>query len=298
MATIPNALLLGASSPYARRGVLWDNYHLYFGNPEASLGQAPLVWQAPTRVMNPTIPQSYIDEKYQLDPLAAAAEYGAEFRSDVDVFVTEDVINDAIARHVHEHLPAPGIRYRAFVDPSGGSSDSFTLAIGHLDNKTRHTHIDAIREVKPPFSPDRVVSEFANFLKSYRISAVVGDYYAGEWPTDAFRRNGIHYEVSKKKKSEIYLEFLPILNASRVTLLDNTRLITQLLQLERRTTRGGSEIIDHPPGAHDDVANAVAGVAVFVQKSAALPIDNWVLRRAHTLYRPPYPLLDDLRRFG
>jgi hypothetical protein len=30
--------------------------------------------------------------------------------------------------------------------------------------------------------------------------------------------------------------------------------------LERRTARGGRDSIDHPPGAHDDLANAVAGL--------------------------------------
>jgi hypothetical protein len=31
--------------------------------------------------------------------------------------------------------------------------------------------------------------------------------------------------------------------------------------LERRTARGGRDSIDHPPGQHDDLANAVAGLA-------------------------------------
>jgi len=38
-------------------------------------------------------------------------------------------------------------------------------------------------------------------------------------------------------------------------------LVNQLASLERRTSRGGKETIDHSPGAHDDVANVVAGVA-------------------------------------
>ena len=40
-----------------------------------------LVWQAPTRAMNPTVPQSIIDNAFEEDPAAAAAEYGAEFRT-------------------------------------------------------------------------------------------------------------------------------------------------------------------------------------------------------------------------
>ncbi len=45
-----------------------------------------------------------------------------------------------------------------------------------------------------------------------------------------------------------------------VDLLDDERLIAQIVGLERRTARGGRDSIDHAPGAHDDLANAVAGV--------------------------------------
>ena len=41
--------------------------------------------------------------------------------------------------------------------------------------------LDLIRERQPPFSPDDVVTEFAKALKSYGLSAVRGDRYAGEW---------------------------------------------------------------------------------------------------------------------
>jgi hypothetical protein len=138
MATIPNALLLGASSPYARRGVLWDNFDRHFGKADG-----PLIWKAPTRVMNPTVPQAFLDEKYEEDPVSAAAEYGAEFRIDVDSFILKEALDVSIVRERIE-LPADPLmlRYKAFVDPSGGSSDSFTLAIGHVDPATRHGVID------------------------------------------------------------------------------------------------------------------------------------------------------------
>jgi len=51
-----------------------------------------------------------------------------------------------------------------------------------------------------------------------------------------------------------------LLNSGRLDLLDNARMISQFVALERRTSRGGRDTVDHAPGAHDDVANAVAGV--------------------------------------
>jgi capsid protein len=74
----------------------------------------------------------------------------------------------------------------------------------------------------------------------------------------------VNYEPAERTKSELYKDLLPLLNSQAVDLLDNERLVSQLVSLERRTTRGGRDSIDHLPGAHDDLANAVAGALVTV----------------------------------
>jgi hypothetical protein len=255
MATIPNSVLICASSPYARRGALWDAFRRHWGKDGG-----PLVWKAPTRTMNPTVPQSVIDRAMERDASSAAAEYLAEFRSDIESFVAREVVEACVSPGVRERAPIGTVQYKAFVDPSGGSADSMTMAIGHMEGKV--AILDAVRERKPPFSPESVVSEFAELLKRYRISKVVGDRYAGEWPREAFRDHGITYEPSAKPKSDLYRDLLPSLNSGEVDLLESDRILNQLVGLERRTARGGRDSIDHAPGGHDDVANAVAGVLV------------------------------------
>jgi hypothetical protein len=260
MATVPGALMLKASSPYSRRGVLWNDHRKHFGRDDSSV----LIWQASTRTMNPSVPQSFIDSATEDDPSAAAAEYGAQFRSDVESFISREAIEAVTSPNTFERGYISGQRYYAFNDPSGGSSDSMTLAIAHMEhrNSEKVVIVDAIREVRAPFSPEAVVDEFATLLKIYGITAVRGDRYAGEWPRERFRVHGIDYEVSEKSKSDIYRDFLPMVNSRQVDLLDHPRLFGQLVSLERRTARGGRDSIDHPPGAHDDIANSVAGVAV------------------------------------
>jgi hypothetical protein len=260
MATVPGALMLKASSPYSRRGVLWNDHRKHFGNDDS----LTLVWQASTRTMNPSVPQSFIDSAAEDDPSAAAAEYGAQFRSDVESFISREAIQAVTSIGVFERSHISGQRYYAFNDPSGGSSDSMTLAIAHLQqiNSEKTVVVDAIREVRAPFSPESVVDEFARLLKTYGITTVRGDRYAGEWPRERFRMHGIAYEVSDKSKSDIYRDFLPIVNSRQCDLLDHPRLFGQLVSLERRTARGGRDSIDHPPGSHDDIANSVAGVVV------------------------------------
>jgi hypothetical protein len=255
MATIPNAMMLCASSPYARRGALWTAHKQHFGKDNDPI----LLWQADTRTMNPTVPQRVIDEATERDPASAAAEYLAQFRSDIESYIVREVLEACVSLGIHERAPISSVSYAAFTDPSGGSADSFTLAIAHDEDGI--AVLDAVREVRPPFSPETVVAEFATLLKSYSIVAVTGDRYAGEWPREQFRKNGIEYELAPKPKSDLYRDFLPVINSKKLDLLDHDRLINQLVGLERRTARGGKDSIDHAPSGHDDVANAVAGVA-------------------------------------
>jgi hypothetical protein len=285
MATIPNALLLGASSPYARRGVLWENFDRYFGKLEG-----PLVWKAPTWVMHPALEREgeFIQGKYDEDPIAAAAEYGAEFRTDVDVVFSREAIEACIMQGVTEVPPQMGVKYYAFVDPSGGSSDSMSLAIGHIDPATKRGVQDLIRERRPPFSPESVVDEFSNTMREYHITRVTGDHYAGEWPRERFKMRGITYDVSKVRKSDIYLSFVPIVNAARCEMIDESRQKYQLLSLERRIARGGHESVDHPRGGHDDCANVVAGVmTVMLEKPKAIKISPSLMQRAAAMPRLP-----------
>jgi hypothetical protein len=159
------------------------------------------------------------------------------------------------------------VAYSAFVDPSGGSADSMTLAIGHRQDDV--PVLDAVRERFPPFSPENVVAEFCALLGSYGVSRVVGDKYGGIWPTEQFSKFGISYEASAASKSDLYRDLLPVINSARIELLDNPRLVAQLCSLERRTARGDKDSIDHSPGSHDDVANAVAGVVAALASGSA-----------------------------
>jgi terminase large subunit-like protein len=263
LATVPGAILLGASSPYARRGALWTAHRQHFGKD----GDPVLVWHAPTRVMNPGVPQRIIDDATAADPASAAAEWMAEFRTDVESYITREAVEACVALGVRERAPWPDIHYSAFVDPSGGSADSMTLAIGHEQDDV--AILDAVREVRPPFSPEDVVSEFCRLLKSYRVMAVTGDRYAGEWPRERFDAHDIKYEAAAQPKSDLYRDLLPAINSRKVDLLDHPKLVAQLCSLERRTARGGRDSIDHAPGGHDDVANGVAGLVAALAIGAS-----------------------------
>jgi hypothetical protein len=237
---------------------LWRTYKGHFGVDDDPI----LVLQAPTALVNPTIPQRVIDEAFQADPAAAASEWGAQFRRDIEAWVAPEAVDAATIPGRFELPPMSGVHYVAFTDPSGGASDSFTLAVAHYDTRAGVVVLDALRESKPPFSPKAVVAEYAETLRRYNCSTVYGDRYGGEWPREVFRGHRIQYQPATRTKSELYRGALPKLNSGQVELLDNKRLTAQLASLERRVSRGGRELIDHPPGGRDDIANAACGALV------------------------------------
>jgi hypothetical protein len=260
MVTIPGSMLLCASSPISRKGCLWEAYRKHYGKPDDPV----LVWHAPTRVMNPVVPQSDVDEALERDPARNRAEYLAEWRTDVEGFVTREALEACIDPGVREIPPQCGVSYLAFTDPSGGGSDSFVLSIAHRENSIGV--LDLMREARPPFKRYVVVEEFAADLRNYGITTVYGDNFAKEWPIEAFAKYGIKYVRYEKFKNDIYLAALPLINSRQVRLLDHPRMINQTLDLERDTTRGGRDSITHPDRAHDDLPNAAFGALLLALK--------------------------------
>jgi hypothetical protein len=269
LATTGGPLIL-ASSPHMRRGVLWDVFRRDFG-----AGGDPLVLVAhgASRTLNPSLPQHVVDRALEKDRARAMAEYLAEFRTDVEGFVALEVVEACVGDY-REMPPVPGSRYRAFVDPSGGSDDAMTLAVSH--KRGEEIVIDAVRERRPPFSPAAVVDEFAELLKNYRVTKVVGDHYGGEFVCELFRKHGIVYEVSKQVKSDLFRDLLPLFNSRRITLPRNQRLVAQIISLERKVSPVGKETISHPNHTGDDLINAVAGAAFLARKGSYDSSLQWV----------------------
>jgi hypothetical protein len=262
--------LIIASSPYAKKGVLFETYRRHYG-PDGD--PAILVAQGSSRDFNSSLPQSVVDRALERDHAAAQAEYLGLFRVDIESFVSFEVVQSCIGDHI-ERAPLAQYRYHGFTDPSGGSADSFTMAIAHREGE--QIIIDAIRDTKPPFSPEAVIDDYAALLKTYRITRVHGDKYAGEFPRELFRKQGVDYVSSDAPKSDLFRDLLPLLNSGRIVLPKSHRLVNQITGLERRTSRAGKDSIDHGPGSHDDLANSVAGAASLLAGSGASVINDLV----------------------
>jgi hypothetical protein len=267
-------MLVGISSPYRKTGLLHQKWRDHY----AKNGDRVLVVGGASRLFNPTLDADIIAAAMADDPESARAEWQAEFRTDIAAFLDDATIERCIdfGRPL-EIPPRPGISYSAFVDPSGGRHDCFTLAIGHREGTGSGAFyvVDAIRGVHPPFDPAAVVGEFAALLKDYRIAIVIGDNYSAAWVETAFSKAGIRYSRSEQAKSQLYLESLPLFMRQAISIPAHDRLLRELRLLERRTSRSGRDSVDHSPHGSDDYANSLAGLLRGLAKRPDVNL-SWV----------------------
>jgi hypothetical protein len=260
LASIPNSMVIGISTPYRKSGLLYRKYKQHYGQSGDIL-----VIKAPTRLLNPTIPQDVVDRALEEDFAAAQAEWMAEFRSDIAGYLDLEVIESAVDG-VTVRPPLSKVKYWSFCDPSGGARDSFTAAIAH--NEDGIAVLDCLIEVRAPFNPSSATAEIAAVLKTYALTETIGDRYAAQWVVDAFAQCGLTYKHSERDRSAIYSDCLPLFTSGKARILANKRLVSQFASLERRTSPIGKDRIDHGPGGRDDLCNAAAGAMVLAAAPA------------------------------
>ena len=207
------------------------------------------------------------------DPASAAAEYGAEFRTDVESFVSRKVINAATIVGRFELPYVATEHYIAFVDPSGGSADSMTMAIAH-QNQWCERAILGCRS--------RSSTAIQSGSDGCRVCRRLPDLRRRPSPRRPVCRRVAARSVSQCRRQlpaidadQVRNIFLAVadLESSRCELFDNERLRHQLIGLERKTARGGRDSIDHGPGSssHDDLINAAAGALVLASHDGSRP---------------------------
>jgi hypothetical protein len=242
------------SSPFAKRGEVFEIWREHYG-PKGD--KRILVLQGASRDFNPSLPQSVVDRAMKRDPAAARAEYLGEWRDDIESFITADVVDACVVSGRTELLPDSAQGFVCFVDVSGGVHDAHCCAISYKDQITEKAVLAAAREIKSE-NTEAVVQEFAAMMRSYGLHTAYSDRFAARWVFDAFARANVQLRYSSKSKSELYLDVLYAMRAKRVELLDLPRLRGQLLNLQRRVTTTGRDII-LDGGKSDDLANAVSG---------------------------------------
>src|SRR5207237_232566 len=130
LARVPGSMLIVISSPYSKRGELYRAYEKHFGQE----GHDTLFIKGGTIDFNPTFDGREIARAMEDDPESARAEYLGEFRSDLEALFSIERLRAVTPPGIYERPFGGAPKMRAFVDPSGGSSDSFTLGIAGTVN--------------------------------------------------------------------------------------------------------------------------------------------------------------------
>jgi hypothetical protein len=272
------AMIIGISSVHRKAGLLYEQIQKYLGKDDPDT----LAILAPSVAFNPTLAEpdaaAEIEQALLLDPERASAEWLSLWRADLLDMFDRELVAAAIDQGVTIRFPRRDLRYQVACDPSGGRGDSFTAAAGHVEGT--NPVIDRVYERRAPFDPETALDEVAELARDYGVTTVHGDDYGADLIVSSFRKRGITYrniavrddvrhlpgrmqgQQARLNRSEVYLNSLPLFSAGRVRLVDNPRLIHQLVSLERRAVRSGHDIVDHPRSGADDIANSVCACLV------------------------------------
>lgn len=272
MATFPQRMLVKLSTPWAKAGVLWDDFQNWFGKPGG-----PLVWLAPTREMNPNVPVEFIVDEYARDPEKARREYDAVFSDPAEAFLPGEAVDSAVETGVLERRPSKERRYWAAVDVAF-KTDATVLTIVHREGED--VVVDLWRGWKPQPGKPLVLGELARqvglLCRLFGVRGVAGDQYASEPVREALRARGLYFsEVAftatraKREtadgrrevgatKGDIFGALKTLLVQGRLRLLDIKEGLRELKGLEVRRSFSGYETVGAPEGQHDDYAASLA----------------------------------------
>ena len=259
-ATIENSLIVGCSSPFTKQGLLWEKSKAW-GKPGPVL-----FWRAPTWKMNLSLTEEGLRQEYgeTLSEAEFNCEFGAVEREDIEDYIPPSILDAAIITGRKSLPPQPGVTFFGFADFSEGlrkGSDSAALAITHREGEK--AILDLLLEFEPPFDPKKTIKDMADACHQYQVDRIIQDRHAIAYIGAELRQYGIRVEPSDYDKSRLYEFFATQLSAGQVELLDNPKLRSQILGLQRFLRGGGTAKIDHLTGRHDDVVNVASGSCAY-----------------------------------
>src|SRR5262249_52955485 len=257
-------LLIKASTPYAREGILHRDVKEHYGREDAPV----LVLKAPSSVMNPDITEARIAEEAQvMDAARVEREFRAEFVDSATAWLPGDLVDAAVDLGVAERPPRPGTKYVMGLDPSGGGKCGFAMTVGHAEDRAGQKVFvqDLVRVWLKPKSGEldvkAIVAEVAHIGKQYGVRSGYSDRYAGVWVPSRFSEAGftvLDPKVKRKDETEAYLhksdafrECEPLFRTRSMRLLDHPLQTRELRCLEARPQQAGKvPAANPPPPAH------------------------------------------------
>jgi hypothetical protein len=256
--------LIFISTPWTNDGLFAELCNRYEGVDDDD----NLAIHGATETLNPTlVSDEFIAELKEVDPVSWRSEIQAEYRDAHGQYIPRELLNELRDTGIVYRAPdmnAPWL-YVAFADcATGMGGDSYAACVSHYEPDRGKVVLDAIFEAKPPFDAWNVVGQICQFVQPFRVTKIYGDRHSIGFNATAFMRHGVEYVAEGvPRKSDLYLQLLPMLTSRSVRLLDDDRLVDQLCSLQRIALPSGLERIDAHAGRPEDVANATCGALIY-----------------------------------
>lgn len=275
------------TSPFGPTGLAWETYKNHFGKP----GRV-LVVHAPTRALNPTIPQSEIDALAATQPDVAAREYGAEWVDADSAYLGAALVDRAL-----RDAPLERVRGRGGVCSVGADfgtrGNATTLAVAWAEQRGTaqrplwHTVVGGawqwVGSKAHPLSPKAVLSEMAGHLRRYGVRRIRCDGWSFDAMRDHARDAGLELVQTKPGDQDAaYASLKALLSTETLELPPVPEMRADLIAIRQKATSGGVRIVlpRTANGRHCDFAPSVALAAAGAQHGRHIPQQGTVYGRA------------------
>jgi hypothetical protein len=264
MATLHNTKLVKISTPFAKEGILWDEF-------QQRNELSHLVWQVSTEQMNPAVTKEFLDKARQRNEETFKREHLGEFTDSVIGWITAEILDPSIVRGRGELPQMPNVTYAAALDPASRHND-FALAILHLTSEglivvDRVARWAGTKTAALPF--EHVLEEIKSILDEYGINTAIGDQFYFEPIRQYLWKLGIIYQgvhFTSETRLRIFGSLKSLLVQRKIELLDDPKLLRELRGLREEKTDRGQIDIRPSRGFGDDSAVAVALAAYELMK--------------------------------
>lgn len=273
MATKSGTKLLKISSPFAKEGVVWDEYK------DRAKFPYKLIWKQPSWEMNPAVDEEFLLNEFVNDPDFFWREFGAEFWESASRFLPPEKVDACVSKGRAERPHDKRFEYHSAID-AAFTSDHFAFGVGHKEGQ--RVIVDLARHWWPaqdaPVQKDIVLTEVAITSLGYSTAIVRGDQYAAEPIRQDLAERGVKYEeytFTQNSKQAMYSCLRTLVLSGLFEIPDDPELVSQLKKLDARVLPGGNVQIKGIKGSKDDLATVAGLIALFCSMAQSGP-QEWV----------------------
>jgi hypothetical protein len=207
--------------------------------------------------------QEIIAEERIRDPENAKREFDCDTEAlSTGSFFDQAALRKAVSEDI-EFLPPSKYPVACAVD-FAFKRDSSTICVVQFDgNRYNTVHVEEIIPKEgQPLKPSEVVERFAHIAKEYQCGYVIADSFYREAVRENLQQFGLSLVPAPdgaKGKMETYLRTKAMLDDGRISIPNNSRMITQACSITAKPTSGGLLTIRAPRRAgfgHGDIVSS------------------------------------------